>query len=65
MSWELRLISLYLEISEHYKQSLWVEFERFSNGGYKRCTDEEILTVYLFGILTGFRNIKKIHQYAQ
>lgn len=64
MGWELRLIALYLEISECYKQSLWFECERFSNGGYKRCTDEEILTVYLFGILAGFRSITKIHQYA-
>lgn len=64
MSWDLRLIALCLEISEHYDESLWFECERFSNGGYKRCTDEEILTVYLFGILAGLRSITQIHQCA-
>lgn len=64
MCWELRLISLYIEISEHYKRDLWVTCQRFTNGGLKNCSDEEILTVYLFGILQGFRTIKSLHRYA-
>lgn len=65
MDWELRLIALYVKISEHYSQNIWVSCQRFTNGGYKRCCDEEILTVYLFGILSGFRDIKSIHTYAK
>lgn len=64
MDWEVRLITLYLKISEYYRTDIYVCCERFSNGGYKRCTDEEILTVYLFGILSNFKNAKVIHKYA-
>ncbi len=53
-----------MQISECYEQSLWFECERFSNGGYKWCTDEEILTIYLFGILSGFKTMKTLHHYA-
>lgn len=64
MDWELRLISLYLKICEEYEINLWSVCERFTNGGYKRCGDEEILTIHLTGIMQGLRTIKSIHQYA-
>lgn len=64
MDWELGLITLYLEISDHYEQNLWVSCQRFTNGGIKRCSDAEVLTVYVFGILRGFRTIKSLHGYA-
>ena len=64
MDWELGLITLYLEICEHYKQDLWVTCQRFTNGGIKSCSDEEILTVYLFGLLRGFKTKKSLHKYA-
>lgn len=65
MDWELELITLYLEISEHYAESLWVTSQRFTNGGLKRFSDEEVLTIYIFGILRGFRTIKSIHKYTK
>lgn len=64
MDWETGLITLYVEISEHQKQILWSVNERFTNGGYKRCSDEEIVTLHLFGISRGLRSIKSIHKYA-
>lgn len=64
MDWELGLITLYVEICEHYEDHLWAVSERFTNGGYKRCGDEEILTIHLFGIGRGMRDIKSIHKYA-
>lgn len=64
MDWELGLITLYVEIDQHYKQTIWSVSERFTNGGYKGCGDDEILTIHLFGILRGFRTIKSIHKYA-
>jgi hypothetical protein len=65
MDWESKLIALYLQIVEHFKTTLWVSCQRQTNGGYKRCTDEEIMTLYLFGLLMNFRDIKSIHNYAQ
>lgn len=64
MDWEERLIALYLKISDHFTQNIWVNCQRFTNGGYKRCCDEEILTIYIVGVLSGFRDIKSIHSYA-
>jgi hypothetical protein len=49
MDWELRLITLYVEICEHYEKDLWLYSERFTNGGYKRCGDKEILTIHFWG----------------
>lgn len=65
MDWELRLITLYVEICEHYQTSLWTVSERFTNGGYKRCCDEEILTIQLWGIMGGLKEMKRIHRYAK
>lgn len=64
MGWEEQLITLYLTICEKYQENLWVSCQRFTNGGQTIFTDEEVLTLYLFGILRGHRTIKAIHIYA-
>lgn len=64
MDWELQLISLYVTVCEHYSSSLWVTCQRFTNGGCKSFSDPEVLTVYLFGILCGYRDKKSIHRYC-
>lgn len=64
MDWDTSLITLYLFICNAYKERLWTVCQRFTNGGYKRFTDEEVMTIYVLGILRGFKTMKKIHKYA-
>jgi len=64
MSWEEYLITLYLRICKEYKENLCFSCQRFTNGGCKAFTDEEVMLVYLIGILRGFKTIKNLHRYA-
>ncbi len=63
MDWQLRLISLYLFVCKHFPK-LHGYCMRYSNYADLSFTDEEVLTVYLFGVLAGRRSIKEIHSYA-
>lgn len=65
MDWESTLVALYLKICKEYESHIWVKCQRFTNGGYKKFSDEEVMSIYIFGILRGHRNIKSIHRYAQ
>ena len=64
MDWENQLISLYLTICKLYQERAWTVCQRFTNGGYKRFTDEEAMTIYIFGVLSGLKNIKQIHTFT-
>jgi hypothetical protein len=64
MSWEEKLIALYLIICKEYKSTLWTSCQRFTNGGNLSCSDEEIMSIYMTGIMNGFRTIKAIHRYT-
>ena len=57
------LITLYLRISKEFQSKLWVSCQRFTNGGYKHFSDDEVLTVYIFGLLSKHRELKAIHRY--
>lgn len=65
MNWEEELIALYLRVCKEYQEKLWINCQRFTNGGYKRFSDEEVMTVYVFGVLSGQHKIKRIHCYAK
>jgi hypothetical protein len=65
MSWEEELITLYLIICKEYQDKLWVTCQRFTNGGSKAFSDAEAMTLYLFGIKQGFKEIKSIHRYIK
>lgn len=64
MGWEEYLITLYLRICKEYEENLYFSCQRFTNGGYKAFTDEEVMLIYLIGILRGFKTIKALHRYA-
>ncbi len=65
MDWQERLIGLYLYICTHYKTHLWVHAQRLSNNNAPHFTDEEVLTLYLFGIMQKCTTIKGIYTYTQ
>ena len=65
MNWEDQLITLYLLICKEYESKLWINCQRFTNGGVKKFSDEEVMTIYIFGTLMGFTSIKKIYRFAK
>lgn len=65
MDWESKLISLYLKICKQYSAHLEYSCERLTNGKHTHFTDEEVITIYFYGLFRGFRQIKSIHCYAQ
>lgn len=65
MDWQLRLIHVYCEICAQYSQRLWMHCERFSNNAVPQFSDEEVMTVYLFGIMRHKRTIQDIYDYTR
>lgn len=64
MDWQDQLITIYLYVSKHYKKNLWVYCQRMSNHADLSFSDEEVITLYLFGIMDKNREIKQIYTYA-
>jgi len=65
MDWQERLITLYLWVCNQYEHALQWGCERHSFHARQRISDEEVLTVYLFGLLQQPRPVRQIHTYAQ
>lgn len=65
MDWQIRLTSVYCEVCEQYTRHLWRHCERFSNNSIPLFSDEEVITVYLFGIMRHKRTIQDIYEYTQ
>jgi len=65
MAWQDTLIKLYLYICHHYQGHLFLAAQRLSNNDQPTFTDEEVLTIYLFGILKKHRTIQAIYNYVE
>lgn len=64
MEWETKLITVYCEVCDQYQRHLWQYCERMSNNHAPEFTDEEVLTIYLFGIMRHHRTVKAIYDYT-
>jgi hypothetical protein len=64
MNWQDQLITIYLYDCKHYQNHLWVYSQRMSNYADLRFSDEEVITLYLFGVIDKNRELKKIYGYA-
>lgn len=64
MAWQDTLIRLYLYICKHYPGHLGVLAQRLSNNQHPSFTDEEVLTIYLFGIIKQHRTIQALYTYV-
>jgi len=61
----IKLIQIYFYICKRYEEDLKYCCERFSNNDKPVLTDEEIMTIYLFGIHEEQRfKVKQIYQFA-
>ncbi len=64
MNWQDQLITIYLYVCKHYQNHLWVYSQRMSNYADLSFSDEEVITLYLFGVIDKNREIKKTYDYA-
>lgn len=64
MDWQGQLITVYLSICKHYCEGLWAYCQRMSNYTDLSFTDEEVITIYLFGIIDGRTEITQIYEYT-
>ena len=65
MDFESTLISMYIFVSNAYKDSLWIHSERMSNNKNPKFSDEEVITIYLFGIHEGHYQVSKIYKHTK
>jgi hypothetical protein len=61
---EQQLIALYLRVCRAYHNQPDLKYQRLSNFR-PRFTDEELLTIYLFGHMQGFHQQRRIYDYTR
>ena len=64
MDWQSQLISLYLFICNENSIELQFYCERTSNNVAFRITDEEIITLYLFSLMSHQNRLSEMYAYA-
>lgn len=62
MDWQGKLISLYLFVCNEYKKHLWSYCERMTNHADLSFSDEEVITIFLYGVMNKRRTLKEIYQ---
>jgi hypothetical protein len=65
VDWEVELISLYLFVCKHYDAGFSNYCVRMARFADLKFSDEEAITLYLYGIIEGYRTIESIHRYAK
>ncbi|MGX6641527.1 transposase [Legionella pneumophila] len=65
MDWEVELIALYLFVCKHYQTHLAYYCTRMARYADLKFSDEEAITLYLYGVIEGGRTIKAIHRHAK
>jgi hypothetical protein len=64
MDWQTLLITVFVYIGEQYKTQLWPFCQRMSNNSSPQFTDEELLTIFLYGVMKKRFELKDIYNYA-
>ncbi len=64
MTWKENLIKLYFYICEDKDVQKYLSGMRMSNNQTVVFTDEEVMTVYIFGITQNFSKSKHIYKYT-
>lgn len=64
MDWQDQLIALYLFVCNQYRLELHAYCERFTNHAELSFSDEEVITLYLFGVIQKRKLLKEIFTYA-
>ena len=61
MNWQDEIITLFLFIHKHFKTSLGWHCARMATYSDLSFTDEEVMTIFIFGIMNKQRTIKEIY----
>jgi len=61
----LKLIQLYCAVCHHYNNTIAAEVQRLSNNFCPKFTDEECITIYLFGIAEGKFVVKDVYNFIK
>jgi hypothetical protein len=64
MDWQTQIVTIYLYVCKPYRQGLWTYCQRRSNYADLSFTDEEVITIDLFGIIDGRTKNSAIYQYT-
>ena len=64
MQLELQLIQLYLWVCHIYDTCPQLKFQRWGNNNKPEFSDQELVTVYLFGQMQGFHRQSQTHRYV-
>jgi hypothetical protein len=64
MNWQDRLITIYLHVCKHDQQNLWIYSQRMSHYADLSFSNEEVITLFLFGVVDKHREIKGIDEYV-
>lgn len=64
MDWQIRLIVLYTFICDQFHNELWIHCQRFTNNNTPDFTDEEVITIFLYGIMQRRFEIRSIYTYT-
>jgi hypothetical protein len=64
MDWQAQLITLYVFICKQFENGLSRYCERMTNHADLSFTDEEVVTIFLFGIMNKYKEVKDIYQQA-
>lgn len=65
MTWKLELITLYCAVCQAYHTRLAMSAQRLSNNFCPQFTDEECITVYLWGIMQQKFYVKAVYKYTK
>ena len=64
MDWQIQLITLYDLVCKYYQEELWIYCQRFSPYCDLSFTDEEVITLFLFGIMNKHTQISALYNEA-
>ena len=65
MDWQEQLITLYEFICKQYREHLWVYCQRFSPHVDMSFSDEEVICIYLWGVMNKRFEITGIYEDAE
>jgi hypothetical protein len=64
MEWQSQLITIYLSVCRAWNKGVCETVRRYSNNNKFALTDEEVITIYLFGIMSGATTVRGIYDYT-
>ena len=64
MDWQLQLITVYVGVCDSWKNGINSIVQRFSNNKRFKFTDQEVASIYVFGVACGLSNVRAIYDYT-